>query len=86
LEGLRPGEQADPPRELPFSDELLRRDFLDDVKEGRRPNADFEESHRSSTLPHLGNIATRVGQHLTFEGAPKTVRDDPKTAALRRRS
>ena len=34
-------------------------DFLNSIREGRRPNADIEEGHKSALLCHLGNIAWR---------------------------
>jgi predicted dehydrogenase len=80
------GNKPVPVESKPFSDGPHRRDFLDCIKEGRRPNADIEEGHRSSTLAHLGNIATRVGRQLTFDGAAETIRDDPEAAALLRRT
>lgn len=39
-------------------------DFLDAIKNNRRPNADIEELHKSTTLVQLGNIAWRVGKSL----------------------
>lgn len=41
--------------------------FLDCIRSGKRPNADIEEGHKSTTLCHLGNIAWKlrrvVGYH-----------------------
>ncbi len=52
------------------------RNFLDCLKDGRRPNADIEEGHKSTRLCHLGNIAHRVGRRLTFDAAAETLRGD----------
>jgi predicted dehydrogenase len=41
--------------------------FLDCVKSRARPNADVEEGHRSATLCHLGNIATRLRRSLRWD-------------------
>lgn len=52
------------------------RDFLDCIKSGRRPNADIEEGHKSTSLCHLGNIAWRVGRTLRFDPATQTCSAD----------
>lgn len=46
------------------------RNFFDCIKSGNRPNADIEINHHSTTLCHLGNIATRLRRTLSFD--PKT--------------
>ncbi len=66
----------------PFSDEPHRDDFLAAIRDGRRPNADIEDGHRSAALAHLGNIAVRVGRRLAFDGATGTIADDPAASAL----
>jgi predicted dehydrogenase len=43
------------------------RNFLDCVKSRRRPVADVEEGHRTATMCHLGNIATRLGRGLRWD-------------------
>jgi predicted dehydrogenase len=58
------------------------RNFLDCVKEHRRPNADIEEGHLTTRLCHLGNIALRVGRVLRFDARTETVRDDPEANRL----
>jgi predicted dehydrogenase len=44
--------------------------FIDCVRNGKRPNADIEDGHLSATLAHLGNIVCRTGRVLHFD--PKT--------------
>ena len=39
---------------------------------------DILEGHLSSTLPHLANIAYRVGHSLVFDGKTETFKDDKK--------
>jgi predicted dehydrogenase len=51
------------------------RNFLDCVKDGRRPNADIEEGHKSTRLCHLGNIALRTGRTLRFDARTETLDD-----------
>ncbi len=58
-------------------------DFLDAVRNNRRPCADIEIGHLSAALPHLTNILARTGRgQLTFD--PKTERfvDAPDADAL----
>lgn len=43
------------------------RNFLDCVKSRSRPVADVEEGHRTATMCHLGNIATRLGRGLRWD-------------------
>ena len=48
-------------------DKLAARDFIDSVKSRRRPNADVEEGHRSTTFAHLANIALATRQRLEWD-------------------
>jgi predicted dehydrogenase len=41
--------------------------FVECVKSRARPNADVEEGHRSATMCHLGNIATRLRRSLRWD-------------------
>ena len=67
-------------READLDSAHHHRDFLECVRSGsenRRPNADIEIGHLSSSLSHLGNIATRVGRTIRFDPkAEKVVGDD----------
>jgi predicted dehydrogenase len=51
------------------------RNFLDCVKDGKRPNADIEEGHKSTRLCHLGNIALRTGRTLRFDARTESLDD-----------
>ena len=62
------------------------KNFLDCIKEGKRPNADIEEGHKSTRLCHLGNIAYRTGRALRFDAARETLVGDPEAARLLGRS
>jgi predicted dehydrogenase len=62
------------------------RNFLDCVKEHKRPNADIEEGHKSTRLCHLGNIAFRTGRALGFDEQTETIIDDPQANKLLGRS
>jgi predicted dehydrogenase len=58
------------------------RNFLDRVRDRRKPNADVEEGHKSTRLCHLGNIALRVGRTLRFDAASEKVVGDPEANRL----
>ena len=45
-------------------------------------NSGILDGHLSSTLPHLANIAHRVGHSLTFDGRTETFVDDKKADQL----
>ena len=51
------------------------RNFLDCIRDGKTPNADIEEGHKSTRLCHLGNIAYRTGRTLHFDAATETFKD-----------
>ncbi len=53
-------------------DQQAARDFLDCIKSRKRPNADIEEGHRSTTFAHLANIALATRKRLDWD--PQTER------------
>jgi hypothetical protein len=48
-------------------DQQAARDFLDNVKSRKRPIADIEEGHRSTTFAHLANIAMATKKRLQWD-------------------
>ena len=48
-------------------DQQAARDFLDNVKSRKRPIADIEEGHRSTTFAHLANIAMATRKRLQWD-------------------
>jgi predicted dehydrogenase len=48
-------------------DQQAARDFLDCVKTRKRPSADVEEGHRSTTFAHLANIALATRTRLEWD-------------------
>ena len=60
--------------------------FVDCVRDGKTPNADVEEGHRSTRLCHLGNIAFRTGKALPFDAATETFPGHADANALLRRA
>ncbi|MCU0913760.1 MAG: Gfo/Idh/MocA family oxidoreductase [Planctomycetes bacterium] len=65
---------------------LHHRNFLACIRSGARPNADIEIGHLSTTLAHLGNIATRVGRVLHFDPATEQFAGDEEANRLVRRT
>jgi predicted dehydrogenase len=72
----RGGQFQNPnPRRKPVSgkgtdgnlDQQAARDFLDNVKSRKRPIADIEEGHRSTTFAHLANIAMATRKRLQWD-------------------
>jgi len=57
-------------------------DFLDAVRNDRRPNGDIEKGHLSSSLCHLGNIATQLGRSLRFDPEREQFIDDTQANGL----
>lgn len=58
------------------------RNFFDCIRNGGRPAADIEIGHLSSSLCHLGNIATRVGRTLNFDPKTETITSDKEASRL----
>jgi predicted dehydrogenase len=48
-------------------DQQAARDFVDNVKSRKRPLADVEEGHRSTTFAHIANIALAVRKRLEWD-------------------
>lgn len=58
--------------------------FVDAIRAGdaSKLTCDALEGHLTSSLPHLGNIAYRVGRALTFNGRTETFANDREADAL----
>ncbi len=62
-------------------------DFLDAIRNDRRPSADIEIGHYSAALPHLANILARTGRgQLTFDPKTETFVAAPDADALLNRT
>jgi len=59
-----------------------QRDFLDAIRNGRRPNADIEIGHHSVALVHLANIAVKVGRGLQIDPTAEQIVGDEEANAL----
>lgn len=60
-------------------------DFLTCIRSGEKPHADIEINHLSTTLCHLGNIATRIGRVIHFDPITESISDDAEAGALLKR-
>jgi len=58
------------------------RNFLDCVKSRRRPIADVEEGHLTAAMCHLGNIATRLGRSLKWNGEKEEIIGDKEASEM----
>jgi predicted dehydrogenase len=81
LKGDKPG----PSMHGTFAVPAHHQNFLDSIHDDRKPNADIEIGHRTATLCHLANIATRVGRVIHFDAKTEQVVDDPEAARFVRR-
>jgi predicted dehydrogenase len=61
-------------------------DFLDAIRSGRKPSADIEIAHHTTSLCHLGNIANRLGRSLRFDAPQERFIDDQEADAMLHRS
>ena len=57
-------------------------DFINAVRNDRRPNADIELGHMTATLCHLGNIATRLRTSLQFDPQAEQIINNPQANRL----
>jgi hypothetical protein len=78
------------PGEDNFMPELLTRahvrNFLDCMATRERPVADVEIGHRSTTVPHLGNISYHLGRKVNWDARRERFVDDPEADARLGRS
>lgn len=69
----------------PQNDVLHVRNLCDAIRDGSKLNADALTGHLSTSLCHLGNIATRVGRSLSFDPASERIVGDAEAESLLRR-
>jgi predicted dehydrogenase len=82
LERNKPG----PSREGTFSVPPHHDDFLEAIRSGNKPHADIQIGHLTTSLCHLGNIATRVGRVLHFDPHKEQMIDDDEAEKMVHRS
>jgi len=62
--------------------ELHVKNFIDCVRSREKPVAHAEIGHRSTIVPHLGNISIRTGHKLRWDATKEQIVDDPEASAL----
>jgi len=75
------GPKGEPGPSAPATRDSHAANFLECVKSRRRPNADVEIGRLSTTLCHLGNIATRLGREVRFDPATESFPGDKEANA-----
>ena len=70
------------PKEPPQLAENHQADFLDAIRNQRRPNADVAIGHDSVALVHLANAAVRLGRTLQLDPQTEQARDDEQANQL----
>jgi predicted dehydrogenase len=66
----------------PQDDSAHVRNFCDAIRTGAKLNADALTAHLSTSLCHLGNIATRLGRSLRFDPEKEQFIDDSQANLL----
>ena len=56
--------------------------FIECVRSRKTPNADIEIGHRSTTVPHLGNIAYKTKRKLVWDAAKEDFTNDAAASKL----
>jgi predicted dehydrogenase len=60
-------------------------DFLDAIKNKRRPISDIEAGHRATTCALLGMLSMKLGRSVEWDGQKQTIPNDAEAAALLKR-
>jgi predicted dehydrogenase len=58
------------------------KNFIECVRSRAKPAADVEIGHRSTIVPHLGNIAYRTGRKIRWDAQQEQIVDDAEAAGL----
>lgn len=56
--------------------------FIQCIRDGKAPNSPITEGHKSVTMLHLGNIASRVGRGLSIDPANGHIKGDDEAMKL----
>jgi predicted dehydrogenase len=62
--------------------DLHTRNFIECVRSRQKPVGDIEIGHRSTIVPHLGNIAFKTGKKLTWDAAKEDFVNAPDASKL----
>ncbi|MGH9405009.1 MAG: Gfo/Idh/MocA family protein [Terriglobia bacterium] len=66
----------------PDRTDLHVKNFIDCMRSRQKPVADVETGHRSTIVPHLGNIALRTGHKVHWDADKEEIVGDPKASEL----
>ena len=66
----------------PGGDKVHFQNFIDCIRNGKRPNSEIEDGHKSTLLCHLGNIAYRTGHTLNIDPTNGHIIGDKEAEAL----
>jgi predicted dehydrogenase len=58
------------------------RNFIECMKTRQKPISDVEIGHRSTSAPHLGNIALRTGRKIRWDGAKEQIVGDAEASKM----
>jgi predicted dehydrogenase len=61
---------------------LHAKNFIECVRSRQKPVADVETGHRSSIIPHLGNIAYKTRKKLHWEAGKEDFKEEPAATQL----
>jgi hypothetical protein len=61
-------------------------DFLDAIRQDRRPLADIEEGHRATNCSLLGMISYRLGRSIEWDGEKERIVGDEAANKLLQRA
>jgi hypothetical protein len=62
--------------------DLHVKNFVECVRSRQKPNADVEIGHRSTTVPHLGNIGYKIKRKLFWDTVKEDFKDAPDASKL----
>lgn len=62
--------------------DLHVKNFIECVRSRQAPNASIEIGHRSTIIPHLGNIAYKTGKKLTWDSTREDFVNEPEASKL----
>jgi predicted dehydrogenase len=62
--------------------DLHAKNFIECIRSRQRPAADVEIGHRSTTVPHLGNIAYKTKKKLIWDASTEDFKDAPDASRL----
>jgi hypothetical protein len=58
------------------------KNFIECVRSRQKPSADVAIGHRSTTVPHLGNIGYKIKRKLFWDAAKEDFKDAPDASKL----